>query len=94
MLLIGVAPLLIASFAFNFNNFNLIFLLTSGRPCDTGADRRDEPTSSSPRPTRSPFGIGAKTTGSPPPVSVVVFMIVAGISAYGFRYTKAFEEVR
>ena len=32
LLLTAVAPVLIASFAFNFNNFNLIFLLTNGGP--------------------------------------------------------------
>ena len=32
MLLIAVGPLLIASFAFNFNNFTVIELLTSGNP--------------------------------------------------------------
>ena len=32
LLLVAVSPLLIASFAFNFNNFNNIYLLTSGGP--------------------------------------------------------------
>ena len=32
LLLIAVAPLMIASFAFNFNNFNNIYLLTGGGP--------------------------------------------------------------
>ena len=32
LLLVAVAPLLIASFAFNFNNFNNIYLLTGGGP--------------------------------------------------------------
>jgi arabinogalactan oligomer/maltooligosaccharide transport system permease protein len=32
LLLIAVAPLLIASFAFNFNNFGAIYLLTGGGP--------------------------------------------------------------
>src|SRR5262245_39927973 len=32
LLLIAVAPLMIASFAFNFNNFNNIYLLTAGGP--------------------------------------------------------------
>ena len=27
-------------------------------------------------------------------LSVIVFLIVAGISAVGFKYTKAYEEVR
>ena len=32
LLLVAVAPLMIASFAFNFNNFNNIYLLTGGGP--------------------------------------------------------------
>ncbi len=32
MLLMPLAPLLVGSFAFNFNNFNLIYLLTQGQP--------------------------------------------------------------
>ena len=43
LLLIVVAPLLIASFAFNFNNFGNIYFLTGGgpqieRPDDRGLD--------------------------------------------------------
>ena len=36
LLLVAVAPLLIASFAFNFNNFNNIYLLTGGGPARRG----------------------------------------------------------
>ena len=36
LLLVAVGPLLIASFAFNFNNFTLIYLLTGGGPFDAG----------------------------------------------------------
>ena len=32
LLLVAVAPLLIASFAYNFNNFNVIYMLTGGGP--------------------------------------------------------------
>ena len=32
LLLVALTPLLIASFAFNFNNYNLIALLTDGNP--------------------------------------------------------------
>ena len=32
LLLVAVAPLMIASFAFNFNNFGAIYLLTGGGP--------------------------------------------------------------
>ena len=34
----SISPLLIGAFAFNFNNFTLIFLLTSGGPPIVGAD--------------------------------------------------------
>ena len=37
LLLVTVAPLLIASFAFNFNNFNVIYMLTDGGPRDSNA---------------------------------------------------------
>ena len=32
LLLVTVAPLLVATFAFNFNNFGAIYLLTEGGP--------------------------------------------------------------
>ncbi len=32
LLLVAVGPLLVSSFAFNFNNFNTIYFLTSGGP--------------------------------------------------------------
>ena len=40
LLLVAVAPLLIASFAFNFNNFNVIQLTTAGAPVPAGQRRR------------------------------------------------------
>ena len=40
LLLVSVAPLLIASFAFNFNNFNVIYMLTSGGPRTSTRRRR------------------------------------------------------
>ena len=36
MLMVSLAPLLIASFAFNFNNFSLIYMLTGGGPKYSG----------------------------------------------------------
>ena len=40
LLLVATAPLLIASFAFNFNNFNNIYFLTGGGPYQVERDRR------------------------------------------------------
>ena len=45
LLLVAVAPLLIASFAFNFNNFNNIYLLTGGGPPSRTSPSRARPTS-------------------------------------------------
>ena len=40
LLLVAVAPLMVSSFAFNFNNFNAIELLTGGGPFATAGDVR------------------------------------------------------
>ena len=37
LLLVSVAPLLVSCFAFNFNNFGVIYLVTQGRPPIPGA---------------------------------------------------------
>ena len=37
LLMVSVAPLLVSSFSFNFNNFSVIYLLTRGRPPIPGA---------------------------------------------------------
>ena len=67
LLLVALAPLLIASFAFNFNNFKAIYLTSQGRPVPAGqpAGRR-APTSSSPTPTGWPSAAAEPSTGSPP----------------------------
>ena len=43
LLMVSVAPLLIASFAFNFNNFTLIYMLTGGGPNFVGHTGRGGP---------------------------------------------------
>jgi arabinogalactan oligomer/maltooligosaccharide transport system permease protein len=93
LLLVAVAPLLVASFAFNFNNFNLIFLLTEGRPPIQGsvAGRTDILISYV---YKLAFQSGGADYGFAAALSVVIFMIVAVISAFSFRYTKSFEEMR
>jgi arabinogalactan oligomer / maltooligosaccharide transport system permease protein len=93
LLLVAVAPLLVASFAFNFNNFNLIFLLTEGRPPILGstAGRTDILISYV---YKLAFQAGGADYGFAAALSVVIFMIVAAISAFSFRFTKTFEEMR
>lgn len=94
LLLVAVAPLLVASFAFNFNNFNLIFLLTEGRPPVQGstAGRTDILISYV---YKLAFAGGRGVDyGFAAALSVVIFLIVAAISAFSFRFTKSFEEMR
>ncbi len=94
LLLISVAPLLIASFAFNFNNFNLIYLLTEGRPPVPGsiAGRTDILISYT---YKLAFAGGSGADyGFASAVSFIIFILVAGISAFSFKYTKTFEELR
>ncbi len=94
LLLVAVAPLLVASFAFNFNNFNLIFLLTEGRPPIQGevAGRTDILITTV---YKLAFAGGRGSDyGFAAALSVIVFMIVAAISAFSFRFTKSFEEMR
>lgn len=94
LLLVAVAPLLVASFAFNFNNFNLIFLLTEGRPPVQGSDAgRTDILISYVYEIAFSSGGGADY-GFASAVSLIIFLIVAAISTVSFRFTKSFEELR
>ncbi|MEO7397117.1 MAG: ABC transporter permease subunit [Ilumatobacteraceae bacterium] len=94
LLMTAVAPLLIASFAFNFNNFNLIYLLTEGKPPISGSDAgRTDILISYTYKLAFAGGRGADY-GFASSVSLVIFILVAAISALSFRYTRTFEEVR
>ena len=93
LLLVTVSPLLIASFAFNFNNFTLVWLLTNGNPRDSGesAGYTDILLSWT---YRVALDASPQRQALAAALSVIIFVIVAVISAFGFKYTKQFEEVR
>jgi arabinogalactan oligomer/maltooligosaccharide transport system permease protein len=93
LLLVAVSPLLIASFAFNFNNFTIVYLLTNGGPRLSGetAGATDILLSWS---YRIALDGDPQQQGLGAALSVVIFVIVAALSAIGFKYTKAYEEVR
>ena len=93
LLLVTVSPLLVASFAFNFNNFTLVWLLTNGNPRATGesAGTTDILLSWT---YRIALDLSPQRQGLAAALSVIIFLIVAVISAFGFKYTKAYEEVR
>ena len=93
LLLVAVGPLLIASFAFNFNNFGLIFLLTKGGPfesTDTSIGSTDLLITYA---FRLAFSGVSPNYGLASTVSIFIFVIVALMSYSGFRRTKSLEEV-
>uniref|UniRef100_UPI00333F8C55 ABC transporter permease subunit n=1 Tax=Tessaracoccus lapidicaptus TaxID=1427523 RepID=UPI00333F8C55 len=94
LLLVSVAPLLIASFAFNFNNFSLIYMLTGGGPNYPGA----------PLPIGETdilismvyamaFESGTRQYGLASAMSIIIFIVVGVISWLGFRQTRKLEEI-
>lgn len=95
LLLVSTAPLLIGSFAFNFNNFILIFLLTNGGPPLSGYD---VPVGSTDLLISFTFRLAqAAGRGSQFALSsaivVLIFLVLATTSALSFRLTKRLEEI-
>ena len=92
LLLKIVSPLLIASFAFNFNNFNLIYLLTGGGPRNELDGEMAGATDILISYTyRIAFGTNVQDLGFASAISVVIFFIVAAISLYGVRKSKVLD---
>jgi arabinogalactan oligomer/maltooligosaccharide transport system permease protein len=94
LLLVTVAPMLIASFAFNFNNFIVIYALTNGGPRDINA----------PIPVgytdilismvyKVAFTGQNRDYGLASAFSILIFIIVAVIAIISFRRTKALEDL-
>ncbi len=93
LLLVAVGPLLIASFAFNFNNFGLIFLLTGGGPFESDNTSIGSTDLLITYAYRLAFSGVNPDYGLASTVSIFIFAIVALLSYSGFRRTKALEEV-
>jgi len=93
MLMVAIAPMLVASFAFNFNNFTLIFLLTEGGPFpadNPSAGATDLLISYT---YRLAFGDGGSQFGFAAAISIFIFIIVAILSISSFKRALALEEV-
>jgi arabinogalactan oligomer/maltooligosaccharide transport system permease protein len=93
--MVSVGPLLIASFAFNFNNFNTIFMLTGGGPAGprrTGRRRATDILITFV--FKVAFGSSqGRDYGLASAISILIFIIVATISALAFRRTRVLEEL-
>jgi len=94
LLFVSVAPLLISSFAFNFNNFSLIYMLTGGGPRDVSAGVNVGATDILITMVYKVAFVGSKSDyGLASAFSIIIFFLVATISIIAFRRTKALEEL-
>src|SRR5690625_3498330 len=92
LLLVAVAPLLVSSFAFNFNNFNAIELLTEGGPFPDGSGRGATDILIS-MVYRIAFGGSGADFGFASAVSVCLFVLTGVLAAIQFRFTNVLEDV-
>ena len=95
LLLVAVGPLLIASFTFNFNNFNLIYLFNGGGPPIPGT-----PTPAGYTDILISYVYNLAFSGSTgikygfaSAITIIIFFIVGTITLFQFRYTRMWEEV-
>ncbi|WP_193596829.1 ABC transporter permease subunit [Microbacterium sp. YJN-G] len=94
LLLVAVAPLLISSFAFNFNNFSLIYMLTGGGPRDITAGVNVGATDILITMVYKVAFVGSTSDyGLASAFSIIIFILVATISVIAFRRTKALEDL-
>jgi arabinogalactan oligomer / maltooligosaccharide transport system permease protein len=95
LLLVVVTPLLIASFAYNFNNFNNVYLLTGGGPStdDQAVAGATDILISYTYKLAFESGKG-QDYGLASAISIYIFFIVAAMSASGFLRSKALENMK
>ncbi|HTW05989.1 MAG TPA: ABC transporter permease subunit [Acidimicrobiales bacterium] len=91
LLLVTVEPLLIGSFAFNFNNFNVIQLLTGGGPFTYNSVTAGSTDLVISYTYRLAFNQTSHEYGFAAALSVFLFILVAAISISGLRRTQAFR---
>jgi arabinogalactan oligomer/maltooligosaccharide transport system permease protein len=91
LLLITVEPLLIGSFAFNFNNFNVIQLLTGGGPFTYNSVTAGSTDLVISYTYRLAFNQASHEYGFAAALSIFLFILVAAISVSGLRRTQAFR---
>jgi arabinogalactan oligomer/maltooligosaccharide transport system permease protein len=94
LLMVAVSPLLIASFSFNFNNYTLVDLLTGGGPFPGSPIDGGQTDLLITYTYRLAFGTSEQFLAFASALSMLIFIIVGGVSAYGFRLTKRLEEIK
>jgi ABC-type sugar transport system permease subunit len=95
LLLVSVGPILISSFTFNFNNFNVIFLFNEGGPpiagTTTPAGHTDILISYTYR-LAFAGGRGADYAYATA-ITIIIFLVLVVITLFNFRFTRVWEEV-
>jgi arabinogalactan oligomer / maltooligosaccharide transport system permease protein len=94
LLLVATAPLLVTTFAFNFNNYTLIELLTQGGPFPGSLTDGGSTDLLINFTFRQAFNGSNQQLGLASAIAMIIFVIVGTVSAYGFRITRKLEEIR
>ena len=93
LLLVALTPLLVASFAFNFNNFNVIYMLTAGGPAMDGSSVAGATDILISYTYKVAFAAGmGNDFGLASAISIIIFLIVGTISGISFARSKALRE--
>ena len=90
LVLTATAPLLVMSFAHNFNNFGLIYFLTGGGPINPNfihAGQTDILIS-----WIFKLTMDQKMYSMASVMSIIIFLVIGTVSAWNFTRTKAFKE--
>ena len=95
LLLVSVGPLMIASFIFNFNNFNLIYaFINGGPPIPTATTQAGYTDIIISYVYNLAFASGRGVQyGYASAISLVLFVLIALMSLAQFRFTNMWEEV-
>ncbi|GIM88633.1 ABC transporter permease subunit [Paractinoplanes toevensis] len=93
LLMVALTPLLISSFAFNFNNFNAIYLTSEGGPFPADNPMNGATDLLITYTYRLAFGGSGAQYGYAAAISIFIFLIVGLVSAIAFKRTRAQEEV-
>ncbi|MDT0302127.1 ABC transporter permease subunit [Streptomonospora wellingtoniae] len=93
LLMVAMAPILVATFAFNFNNFNAVWLTTEGGPFPTDNPMAGATDLLITYTYRLAFGGGGAQYGYAAALSVFIFLIVTVMSLVSLRRSASLEEV-
>ncbi len=93
LLFIALGPMLVGSFAFAFNNFAGIYLLTGGGPVMAAGVLPGETDILISYTYKLAFGEQNKDYGLASAIAIIVFLIIGTITFLQFKFTGTFKEV-